>query len=107
MDPKIKEIWKTYPVRVPGHSQSACHDAPTILVQSMEGGFVTRNCPTCGDHDYLKESSFRNEIDLWVACPICKQRMVKQMVEKNYAFACESCDGYITLAALLPRFSEI
>jgi len=73
----------------------------------MEGGFVTRNCPDCGEPTTLPEHTFMNDIDLWVACPQCKAQMERRMVYKNYAFACARCDLYINLADLLPRWNEL
>jgi endogenous inhibitor of DNA gyrase (YacG/DUF329 family) len=107
IDPGVKEIWKIYPVRIEGQSTSSCHGLPTVLVQSMEGGFVTRNCPACGKSQTLPESVYLNELKLWVACPECKQRMKQSMMFKNYAFVCEPCEIFIKLAELLPRWSDL
>lgn len=98
IDKSIREIWKLYPVRIGGKSLSECHSKPTILVQSMEGGFVTRNCPECGSQATLPRCTFLNEIDLWVACPKCKGQMEKRIVGTNYAFTCDRCILYIDLA---------
>jgi ribosomal protein S27E len=81
-DPEIAKIWKIYPVRIPGRSIAPCHNEQTVLVQSMDGGFVTRNCPRCGNAGTLPEDVFE-KLDLWVACPQCKARMTRQMVRKN------------------------
>ena len=107
VDPKIRDLWKTYPVRISGHSISECCGKPTLLVQSMEGGFVTRNCPQCGSSATVTHDVFFNEIDLWVACPECKQPMTRNMIEKNYGFICGSCDLGIPLATLLPRWEDL
>lgn len=107
IDPAIRQIWKIYPVRIEGQSTSFCHRQPTLLVQSMEGGFVTRNCPACGNSQTLPESVFLNELNLWVACPECKQRMRRGMMFKNYAFICEKCQVFIKLAEFLPRWSDV
>jgi endogenous inhibitor of DNA gyrase (YacG/DUF329 family) len=107
IDPKIREMWKVYPVRIEGRSTSWCHREPTLLVQSMEGGFVTRNCPTCGKFETLPEAVFLKELNLWVACPNCKRRMKPGVVFKNYAFVCETCDIFVKLAELLPRWSDL
>ena len=48
-------IWKEYPVRISGLKESSCCKSPTVLVQSMEGGFVTRNCWKCGHFETLPE----------------------------------------------------
>jgi hypothetical protein len=64
IDPKIREIWRVYPVRISGRSMSRCCNQPTVLVQSMKGGFVTRNCPKCGQPDTLPPEVFLNELDI-------------------------------------------
>lgn len=107
VDPSVREIWKVYPVRIQSQSTSPCHDEPTLLVQSMKGGFVTRNCPSCGNSSPLPESTFLRDIDLWVACPQCQGRMARGLVVKNYAFICERCDIYFKLADLLPRWNDL
>jgi endogenous inhibitor of DNA gyrase (YacG/DUF329 family) len=107
IDERVREIWKIYPVRIRGRSISSRHSKPTLLVQSMEGGFVTQNCPECGHRTTLSGYAFMNDIDLWVACPQCKAQMEHRVVDKNYAFACDRCDLYINLADLLPRWNEL
>jgi len=107
LDPEIRKIWKTYPLRISGHSLSKCCSETTILVQSMEGGFVTRNCPKCGNKETLPEQAFKNELDLWVACPDCKRRMESTILGNNYGFVCESCQVSIQLSDLLPRWEDL
>jgi endogenous inhibitor of DNA gyrase (YacG/DUF329 family) len=107
VDPNVRQIWKIYPIRIQGQSLSSCHGQPTLLVQSMEGGFVTRNCPTCAKSQTLPEASFLKEFDIWVVCPECKQRMNPDVVYKNYPFLCPRCDLYIKLAELLPRWDDL
>ena len=72
LDEAIREIWRKYPVRISGLKESRCHGKPTVLVQSMEGGFVTRNCPECGAYETLPETDFR-QLGIWVACPDCRK----------------------------------
>lgn len=105
-DSEIWRIWRIYPVRIPGQSISPCHNEQTVLVQSMDGGFVTRNCPQCGSKDTLPGYVFQN-LDLWVACLQCKARMTPEIVDKNYAFACHRCELYVRLADLLPRWTDL
>ena len=106
IDRRVKEIWKHFPLRLPGRGRSACHNRPSLLVQSMEGGFVTQNCSACGKQQSLSEREFR-ELDLWIACPECKRRMEPTLLAKNYGYGCTSCDIGIELAALLPRWEEL
>jgi endogenous inhibitor of DNA gyrase (YacG/DUF329 family) len=107
IDPNVLKFWKSYPVRFPGGSVSACCNEPTVLVQSMSGGFVTRNCPKCGTKDTLPEDVFLRKLDIWVACPSCRRRMEPTIIDKNYGFICRSCELGIYLAALLPRWQDI
>jgi endogenous inhibitor of DNA gyrase (YacG/DUF329 family) len=107
IDQNVRGIWKIYPVRILGGSLSSCHSKPTLLVQSMEGGFVTRNCPACGSREPLPQCTFLHETDLWVACPHCRGQMAREIVDRNYAFVCDKCQIFIDLADLLPRWSKI
>lgn len=77
VDDSIREIWKKYPLRISGLKDSRCHGKPTVLVQSMDGGFVTRNCPECGGYESLSETDF-HLLGLWVACPDCRQPMTSR-----------------------------
>jgi len=102
------EFWRRYPVRIPGHSTAQCHHRETILVRSMEGGFVTRNCPQCGQHDTLPEGVFLHQLDLWVACPRCQRRTRPAVLEdRNYGYVCDRCQLAIRLCDLLPYWHEL
>jgi Bacterial RNA polymerase, alpha chain C terminal domain len=107
--------WRTYPVRVRGPRSSRCHDAPTLLVLSMDGGFVTSNCSVCGSKDLLTQQGFRS-LDLWVSCPLCRERMQPGMVSvvsgsrygaANYSYTCDACHLYIRLADILPHWEDL
>ncbi len=106
-DPDIKDIWKRYPVRISGNSVSSCCKQPTLIVQSMGGGFVTRNCPTCGEYSSLPINVFLDELDPWVACPSCRTRMAKRLIDRNYSFACDKCQIYFHLADIVPNWTDI
>ena len=108
VDPQVREMWKSFPLRISGFVTSKCCHVHAILVQSMEGGFVTQNCPACGAKASTLSSSEFDSLDLWVACPQCRERMEKTRLEySNYGFQCVSCQVGIRLAALLPRWSDI
>ena len=99
--------WRSNPVRLRGPRASKCdHDRPTLLVQAMDGGFVTANCPECGSSKTLKEVEFKL-LDLWVACPRCSKCMEPRVIAKNYVFACKNCAVYIKLSSLLPRAEDL
>lgn len=73
----------------------------------MGGGYITSNCWKCGKPETVTNSEFLDQMRLWVACPSCKQPMVRKIVQKNYAFYCAEDDGFIRLADLLPRWDEV
>jgi Bacterial RNA polymerase, alpha chain C terminal domain len=111
------ESWKSYPVRVHGPRLSTCHNATTLLVQSMKGGFVTANCSVCWRKDVLKWQEFRN-LPLWVSCPNagCRRRMHPHQLSRisgnaqlacNYGYACSECRLYILLADILPPWEDL
>lgn len=106
-DPTIHDFWKIYPVRIPGESRCESCREDTVLVQSMTGGFVTRNCPRCNHSDTLPQSVFR-ALRVWVACPECKRRMSPEVLpDKNYGFICTTCSVAFPLFALLPRYQDL
>jgi len=103
----VQKLWKVFPVRIPGGSKCFSCQEETVLVQSMTGGFVTRNCPGCGKFDTLPEQTF-NQLRLWVACPGCKRRMTAAILpDKNYGYVCNPCDIGVPLFALLPRYVDL
>ena len=105
--PEIREVfWKSYPVRLSTGALSRCCRRPMLLVAAMTGGFVTENCSACGTAGRVSEDEFLRLV-LWVACPECRQPMVKEIVRKNYAFSCEPCGIFIKLSSLLPRWQDL
>ena len=108
IDPKVRDIWRFYPLRIPGKSSCPKCGAPSLLVQSMSGGFVTRNCPNACSYETLPKQVFMNELDLWIACPECKCRMEAGIVpDANYGFVCTKCNVAIRLCDLLPRWEDL
>ena len=101
IDPRTRELWKSIPIRFVGPARSPCHGEPTLLVQSMESGFVTPNCVECGKPASLSEQEFRN-LDLWVACPECRGRMEPGLAEGVYGYVCKPCEVRVELASVLP-----
>ena len=106
-EPNLRDVWKTFPARFEGPSRSACCKWPTVLVQSMDGGFVTSNCFKCGKKETLSNADFLERVRIWVACPQCDDPMYRQMIDKNYGFVCLTCEVGIRLADLLPRWNEV
>ena len=106
-NPKIQDIWGAYPIRIPGGSICVNCQQETVLVQSMNGGFVTRNCPKCNRKETLPESVFK-ELKVWVACPKCKKRMEPEhLPDSNYGYICTLCDIGIPLYHLVPRWEDL
>jgi NAD-dependent SIR2 family protein deacetylase len=103
-DDALARPWKTYPIRIAG-TESRCCGGPTILVQSMKGGFVTQNCSRCGKLYTLSASEFAN-LNLWVACPSCTAPMEPRILMKDYCYYCEHCELAIQLATLLPWWND-
>jgi ssDNA-binding Zn-finger/Zn-ribbon topoisomerase 1 len=107
VDPDIRKFWKAFPLRIPGGSTCFHCREETVLVQSMKGGFVTRNCPTCNKSDTLPELTFKR-LGLWVACPRCKARMKAEVFpNKNYGYMCVTCGIGIPLFELLPKYEDL
>jgi ribosomal protein S27E len=99
--------WKSYPIRVTTSRVSRCHNKPEVLVQSMEGGFVTANCTQCGNSDTLPHDEFK-KLAIYVACPECRKEMVATLLRStnNYGYECEPCSEYLRLADLLPHWKD-
>ena len=106
VDSRVLAAWKRYPLRLSDGTRSQCCNMPTVLVQSMDGGFVTRNCCKCAKKDSLSPQAFV-ALHLWVACPECKQPMDPSRYKSNYCYYCEPCDLGIKLAHLLPRWTDL
>jgi len=105
---KIRGFWKSYPLRIPGNSVCDSCSQETVLVQSMKGGYVTRNCPDCNSPETLPKTIFLEELDLYVACPECKLRMDAEVLpDKNYGYICDDCEISIALFELLPRYEDL
>jgi hypothetical protein len=101
---EIKACWKSYPVRIQGNR--ICHSLPTVLVESMGGGFVTQNCIKCNSKYTLSFEEFKN-LEIFVSCPECKEYMSSDIVNKNYSFVCKKCDLSIPLASILPKWDGL
>jgi ssDNA-binding Zn-finger/Zn-ribbon topoisomerase 1 len=107
VSPDIQRMWRAFPLRIPGGSKCDSCQEETVLVQSMTGGFVTRNCPQCNKPSTLPFRTFR-QLSLWVACPQCKRRMAAvELPDKNYGFRCDTCDVGVPLFSLLPFYTDL
>ena len=106
-DKETCDGWKSYPIRLTLENRlSRCCSQPAVLVQSMEGGFVTANCFKCGNRETIGDYEFKS-LRLIVSCPECKKVMTPTLIEKNYSYHCEDCQLYIWLSDLLPHWKEL
>jgi len=104
------EGWRCYPIRVVGAFRSKCHHAPTLLVESKPGGYVTTNCSVCNERDRSFDFQQFMSLDLWVSCPECGRRMEPGKVppkDQNYGYTCQACQLYVWLSQLLPRYEGV
>ncbi len=95
------------PLRIEGLRLSSCCSWPTVVVQSMKGGFVTQNCIKCGSRHSLSETDFFYRLHCAVDCPACGDRMFKTYLWKNYGFECPTCRRTLLLVDLVPRYDDV
>lgn len=103
---ELEKNWKNYPVLITSGNLSNCCKADLILVQSMEGGFVTQNCIECGEKYSLSEYELKG-LNILIICPICKAEAYFDIKDKNYVIVCSDCRIYLKFADILPFWSEI
>lgn len=102
-----RNIWRASPIRIPGGKDCYNCDIPTVIVQSMDGGYVTRNCPRCHSSSSVPEKVFRS-LPILVACPECGVHMQpRTLPDHNYGYVCDRCDVQIPLFELVPHYSEL
>jgi len=83
-------------------SLSYCHQKPSLIVRSREGGFVTQNCLKCGKPRSL---SFTELPEL--LCGECENDLVPFInADHNYAYRCPNCDTSFELASIVPWWHE-
>lgn len=108
--------WRDYPVRIIG-PMSKCHEAPTLLVRSMTGGFVTANCTECGEPQSINMNEFEAaHMTTWISCPVCRRRMeIGKLAEiregrkraGNYGYSCGNCNICFLAGEILPDWRDI
>lgn len=75
VSPDTQRMWRAFPLRIPGGSRCTSCQEETVLVQSMTGGFVTRNCPRCNRSSTVPFRTFK-QLGLWVAARVTKATLV-------------------------------
>ena len=84
-------------------SVSYCHNQPSLIVRSREGGFVTQNCLECGQPRSLPFSELPK-----LYCKECGQQLSPRVnIFKNYAYKCSQCCYEFELATIIPKWSEV
>lgn len=83
-------------------SISYCHQKPSLIVRSREGGFVTQNCLECGKPRTLPFSECPQ-----LLCGGC-QNPLELFIDsfKNYAYKCSRCNTSFELATIIPSWEE-
>lgn len=82
---------------------SPCCGYEAQIVQSRDGGFVSRDCLKCGRSHYVNERQFPR-----LACDSCKNPMdIKKLDGVNYYYACATCERYHKIADIVPPWSEV
>ena len=85
---------------------SWCCRVPTQYVQSMPGGYVTRNCTSCNKPSKIGFSEFESlALEAW--CARCESPMTAEYVWVNYGFSCPDCRIARPLGDMLHHWSEI
>jgi hypothetical protein len=86
---------------------SACCRASELLVRSRDGGFITRDCLTCGSRaDYVSLAQIP-DLDC-VGCLRFKRAATAEPVlkERNYWYRCTGCAREWEIADIVPFWSE-
>jgi len=83
-----------------------CEGASGILIQYSSGGYVKVWCSGCGETEAFRRRHWKN-LDVWVACPLCRQRMEKEFIGSNYGFVCRDCDWKCWLGGILPDYQTV
>ncbi len=82
--------------------KSNCHNDLCLIVQSRPGGFVTKNCLTCGIPSTLPFDELPD-----INCPKCGDSMSKSIgYDKNYQYTCNKCNKSIPLWTMVPYWNE-
>ena len=81
---------------------SPCCGEEAQIVQSRDGGLISRDCLKCGSSHYVNESQLPK-----LPCESCKTPMqIKKLDGTNYFYVCASCKQYHKIAGIVPLWSE-
>ena len=85
-----------------GKFPSQCHDAPTVLVKSKNGGYVTQNCTKCGDADHIEVAAMPE----YFFCPLC-DKPVERVKRTKSMYDCKRCQIKWELHTIVPEWSDL
>ena len=86
---------------------SKCCGAPSILVRSRAGGFISQDCLECGQNsEYVNESDIPN-----LDCALClkfgrKETVEPKKIRDNYWYECGDCRRKWEIASIIPHWSD-
>jgi DNA-directed RNA polymerase subunit RPC12/RpoP len=83
---------------------SKCHSAPSLLVRSRDGGFISQNCLKCGHSSYVSIDQLPK-----LKCEFCLliDLEVGKNDDGNYQYKCQGCGRKWNLPEMLPHWSEL
>jgi hypothetical protein len=91
-------------LRITTGANSWCCGAPYVIVQSMGGGWVSKNCVKCNRRNKLSVEEFV-KLHICVLCGNCGNQTQRAIVGKNYGYEC-SCGWKCELAAVVPHYLD-
>lgn len=91
-------------LRITTGELSKCCNAPVIVVQSMKGGLITKNCLHCNYYRSFRMTEFQ-ELHICVVCADCGQQAEPTKVGSNYGYRCE-CGWKCELAEIVAHYAD-
>jgi len=84
-------------------SVSPCHRAPSVIVRSRTGGFLTQDCERCGKPRALRRDELPD-----LMCPRCSVALREGVnTNGNYAYSCATCGYALELAQIVREWSDL
>jgi hypothetical protein len=75
-----------------------------IVVQSMSGGRISKNCAKCNKRNNFSGKDWL-DLQICVMCPDCGSQAKPEMLGINYGYLCQ-CGWACELAALVAHYSD-
>ena len=75
-------------LRITTGETSSCCNAPMIVVQSMKGGFISKNCLKCNIASSLRMPEFLS-LQVCVVCGDCGKQAEPTKIWRNYGYRCQ------------------